>query len=231
MCDEVVLCVVCLGELEWCGNVSRCVWVGCVFRLRVSLSPPVARPREGRTSSIPQRADVRCEPIGRNLGWRSCKQSSVCAVSELRNHVKIHSYAQLLVYKSKSKKLKQSINIDCNGIFHMVARRSLKQIWVVCDIDKTIIVVDTDAKMPIKTIPQPAVITADGPFKPHDVTVGVDFAVVTFLQPGVNVGYLAKFSAVDFSLQVVKRVGGDPHLYTNLFAPSDFVCSLLFRCG
>ncbi|MEZ4650222.1 MAG: YncE family protein [Candidatus Eisenbacteria bacterium] len=99
-----------------------------------------------------------------------------------------------------------------DGIFHMWANTTGKQLWVNNDIDKTTTVIDTRDLSVIATVDTPADLVAMGG-KPHDVIVGPHnrFAYVSVLTPGDN-DYVVQYDAHSFEEVGRAAVGKDPHL-------------------
>lgn len=88
----------------------------------------------------------------------------------------------------------------------------LGQMWVVNDIDKTMTVIDLKTKQVLATVPIPADLAPD--FKPHDVTVTSDSAIVSLIGAnGSDEGWLIKYSGKSFQETNRVKVGGDPHLF------------------
>ena len=98
------------------------------------------------------------------------------------------------------------------GVFHMWNHGTLRQFWVVADVDKSMTVIDLDTRAVLATVPIPADLEAD--FKPHDITVTPDSAIVTLLgTTDPSVGYLVKYSGSTFEETARLEVGGDPHVF------------------
>lgn len=94
------------------------------------------------------------------------------------------------------------------GVFHMWNHGTLRQMWVVCDVDKTMTVISLDTKEVLATVPLPEDLAAD--FKPHDMTVSADAGIVSLIGPGS--GWLVKYSGEDFSEEARLQVPADPHM-------------------
>lgn len=98
-----------------------------------------------------------------------------------------------------------------SGVFHMYYHQIPAQIWVVCDISKTLTVIDLDTFALIdQSVPIPADLVAN--YAPHDITVGADFAIVTLIGPADS-SWLIKYSTD--TLQEVDRlqVPGGAHIF------------------
>jgi DNA-binding beta-propeller fold protein YncE len=97
------------------------------------------------------------------------------------------------------------------GVFHMWNNNTLGQMWVVCDIDKTLTVISLRTKQVLATVPIPRDLAIE--FKPHDVTVTATSAIVSLIgAPGNPDGWLVNFSGKSFKEVSRRKVSGDPHL-------------------
>ena len=99
-----------------------------------------------------------------------------------------------------------------DGIFHMWANATGKQLWVNNDIDNTTTVIDTRNLSVITTVDTPADLVAMGG-KPHDVIVGPHnrFVYVSVLTAAEN-DYVVQYDAQSFEEVGRAAVGKDPHL-------------------
>ena len=98
------------------------------------------------------------------------------------------------------------------GVFHMWNNGTLGQMWVVNDIDKTMTVIDLRTKQVLATVPIPTDLATN--FKPHDVTVTSESAIISLLGAnGSDEGWLIKYSGKSFQETNRVKVGGDPHLF------------------
>ncbi|MDX1414393.1 MAG: YncE family protein [Candidatus Promineifilaceae bacterium] len=100
-----------------------------------------------------------------------------------------------------------------NGVFHMWADSSGRQLWVTNEDDKTATVIDTHTLQVITTVPMPADLVAQGG-KPHDVILDRSgrFAYVTMLGFAGPNDYVVQFSTKTFGELKRAPVGKDPHL-------------------
>jgi len=99
-----------------------------------------------------------------------------------------------------------------SGVFHMWGNRELGQLWVVCDVDKELTVIDLESRAVLATVPIPADLEPD--FKPHDVTVTAGGALVTLLgETDPETGFLIAYDGATFAEVARLEVGGDPHLF------------------
>eukprot|EP01084_Bolivina_argentea_P290304 498621_1 len=117
---------------------------------------------------------------------------------------------------------KQAAVVDgCQGQFHQ-AYNFENQLWVVCDIDLTILVINVPNKKIMKSI---KIKNING-FKPHDITTTTPYTYVTLLstEPTTeDIGWIIQYSTQ--TLKELKRIqiGSDPHVYSdtnNLYAVS-----------
>ncbi len=98
------------------------------------------------------------------------------------------------------------------GVFHMWSHHELGQMWVVNDIDKTMTIIALETKNVLATVPIPTDLAPQ--FKPHDITVTRDGAIVTLLaDPPSPLGYLVKYSGTTFQEVGRLQVTGDPHIF------------------
>lgn len=117
---------------------------------------------------------------------------------------------RVLVYDALRLRRKDEIPTG-QGVFHMWNNRTLGQLWVVNDVDKTMTVISLSNKQVLATVPIPADLAVD--FKPHDITVTGSSAIVTLLGDASNPdGWLVKFSGCTFQEEDRLRVGADPHV-------------------
>ncbi|KST62540.1 hypothetical protein BC008_10430 [Mastigocoleus testarum BC008] len=118
---------------------------------------------------------------------------------------------RVLVYDALRLRRKAEIPTG-RGVFHMWNNGTLGQMWVVNDIDKTMTVIDLRMKKVLATVSIPADLAPN--FKPHDVTVTSDSAIVSLLSAnGSDEGWLIKYSGESFQETNRVKVGGDPHLF------------------
>jgi YVTN family beta-propeller protein len=99
-----------------------------------------------------------------------------------------------------------------DGVFHMWADPTERQLWVVNDVDKTLTVINTKTLAVITTIPTPADLVAAGG-RPHDVILDPvsRFAYITMIGlPGPDV--VVQYSTATFAEVGRTEVGEDPHL-------------------
>lgn len=87
---------------------------------------------------------------------------------------------QVLAYDQRNFRLRAIMPVGA-GIFHMFADQAATFLWVVCDIDKTIVVIDMKNFVTVKTIPIPAELAVHG--QPHDIVVDFEgrYAYVTII--------------------------------------------------
>ena len=127
--------------------------------------------------------------------------------------------SRVLVYDALRLRRVTEIPTD-SGVFHMWNHGTLRQMWVVCDVDKTMTVISLDSKEVLATVPIPADLTEN--YKPHDITVTPTDAIVTLIHDqGEPTGWLVKFSGSTFEEIDRKEVPGDPHVMYWGFETSD----------
>ena len=100
-----------------------------------------------------------------------------------------------------------------DGVFHMWADATGRQLWVANDVDNTATVIDVRTLEVLATVPMPADLVAMGG-KPHDVIVerGGRYAYLTILGlPGAN-DYVIQYDTKTFAEVNRAAVGKDPHL-------------------
>jgi len=125
---------------------------------------------------------------------------------------------QLLVYDTTTLQQVDIIPLQCNGIFHQFYNFN-NQLWVVCDQDNTLLVIDTQTRTAIQTITIDLENVPAG-YIPHDLTTSKDYAYVTLLGPGSD-GYVIQYSTQSFQEERRIAVGGDPHVWVDCCAITD----------
>ncbi|CAA0107216.1 Uncharacterised protein [BD1-7 clade bacterium] len=105
------------------------------------------------------------------------------------------------------------------GVFHMWNHGTLRQMWVVNDVDKTLTVISLDTKEVLTTVAMPTDLV--GAYKPHDITVTATSAIVSLIGPANEQSWLVEFSGSTFQEIDRLQVPGDPHLMYWGFADSD----------
>jgi len=110
------------------------------------------------------------------------------------------------------------------GVFHMWGSNVTRQLWVNCDIDNTMVVIDMRTLDTVAVIEAPADLVAQGA-KPHDVFVSPDgfFAYVSFLGIPGGPGYVVQYDALTREEIGRAMVGDDPHLSMTLRNPYLYV--------
>ncbi|MCA9726979.1 MAG: YncE family protein [Candidatus Eisenbacteria bacterium] len=100
-----------------------------------------------------------------------------------------------------------------NGVFHMWATPTGRQLWVNNDVDNTTTVIDTRDLSVIATVDTPADLVAMGG-KPHDVIVGPfgRLAYVSVLGVAGDDDYVVQYDTRHFREVGRAAVGKDPHL-------------------
>ena len=99
------------------------------------------------------------------------------------------------------------------GVFHMWDSPNDRSLWVVNDIDNTLSEINQYNFHPLKTVPIPADLVAQGG-KPHDVIVDPSgkFVYTTVIGFSDNRSYVLKYSTI-IPLELARmEVGGDAHL-------------------
>ena len=131
-----------------------------------------------------------------------------------RNQVFVGDRAnnRVAVFDARSYDLEGTVPCG-NGIFHMWATPTGRQLWVNNDIDNTTTVVDTRHLSVITTVDTPADLVAMGG-KPHDVIVGPfgRFVYVSVLGVSGENDYVVQYDARRFEEVGRAAVGKDPHL-------------------
>jgi DNA-binding beta-propeller fold protein YncE len=99
------------------------------------------------------------------------------------------------------------------GVWHMWADPLGTQLWVTCDVEKVATVIHPVTLQPIRTVPMPADLLAQGG-RPHDVIIDPfrRFAYVSVLGVAGASDYVARFSMTTFEEVGRAAVGKDPHL-------------------
>ena len=133
--------------------------------------------------------------------------------SSRRNRVFVGDRAnnRVVVFNRRNFRVETTVPAG-NGVFHMWADPTERQLWVVNDGDNTITVIDTKTLAVITTIPTPADLVAAGG-RPHDVILdpASRFAYVSMIGvPGPDV--VVQYSTATFSEVGRTEVGEDPHL-------------------
>lgn len=103
-----------------------------------------------------------------------------------------------------------SVN-TCSGLFHMYYHQIPNQMWVTCEISKTLTVIDLTSFTVInQNVAVPANLTAS--YYPHDVTVGSNFAIVTMIgQPASS--WLIKYATSNRTVIASRQVCGNAHIF------------------
>eukprot|EP01084_Bolivina_argentea_P161750 281545_1 len=116
--------------------------------------------------------------------------------------------SQLYVYDTTTL---QRVDIipACNGIFHQFYNER-NQLWIVCDIDLSILVINTETRKQIKTINIKYI--QNSGFKPHDITSSREYTYVSLLKPD-NIGIVIQYSTQTLEETNRIQITGDPHLY------------------
>ena len=99
------------------------------------------------------------------------------------------------------------------GVFHMWADPSGRELWVVNDLDEDLSVIDTHARRPLARVPLPADLLAGSAF-PHDVTVGPRFVYVSIIAPDHDGDWVVQLERGRGGAWVERGrlvVGDDPH--------------------
>lgn len=127
--------------------------------------------------------------------------------------------SRIIVYDSTKLAKKREVLID-NGVFHIWYYERTNQLWVTCDIDKTVVVICTLKWVVIKSIPIPNEFKDN--YTPHDITVTYYGAVVTLLDKNVVAdehknnsfgdGYLIRYDFNTFKETGRLKVAADPHV-------------------
>lgn len=125
---------------------------------------------------------------------------------------------RVLVYDASRLALKAEVPTG-KGIFHMWNHGGLGQMWVVCDVDKVLTVISLETKEVLATVPIPAELATE--YKPHDMTVTADGAIVSLLGAAGDEDWIIKYSGSDFTEVARLQVPGDPHLMHWGFEGSD----------
>eukprot|EP01084_Bolivina_argentea_P039705 73371_1 len=110
---------------------------------------------------------------------------------------------------------RKHVEFGCNGIFHTFYNE-LNQLWIVCDIDKTILIMDTNRRTKIKTI---KIKQLPEGYKPHDITCSYFYGYVTLINPNDKTvpGYVIQYDTKTFKEVNRLSIGGDPHLFMDPF--------------
>jgi YVTN family beta-propeller protein len=119
---------------------------------------------------------------------------------------------QVVVLRASDYSVETTIPVG-QGVFHMWADKSGKQLWVNNDIDNTTSVIDLNSLQVIATVPTPADLVSMGG-KPHDVFLGPlgNFAYVSVVGISGVSDYVVQFSTKTFQETGRAAVGKDPHL-------------------
>lgn len=122
---------------------------------------------------------------------------------------------RLVIYKAVGCELIYDGYVEtAAGLFHsMITQRGAEYpiIATTCDIDNVIVVHDLTTRRLLGTM-QPPQAVVDAGAKPHDITTNGDYIFATFLAGENGVGYVASYSADDFSLMAVFETAADPHV-------------------
>jgi len=119
---------------------------------------------------------------------------------------------QVVVFNSSNYSVETTIPVG-QGVFHMWADRTGKQLWVNNDIDNTTSVIDLRTLQVVATVPTPADLVSMGG-KPHDVFLGPlgKLAYVSVIGVSGASDYVVQFSTRTFQETGRAAVGKDVHL-------------------
>lgn len=119
---------------------------------------------------------------------------------------------RIVVFKSPGYHVEATVDVGA-GVFHMWGDRRNGNLWVSCDIDDTLSVVDMQHLRVVATVPLPADLVALGGH-PHDVFVDPrgDRAWVTLVGVSGATDWVVGYDARTFTEVARAEVGGDPHV-------------------
>jgi len=119
---------------------------------------------------------------------------------------------QVVVFRASDFSVETTIPVG-QGVFHMWADKSGKQLWVNNDIDNTTSVIELNSLQVIATVPTPGDLVSMGG-KPHDVFLGPlgKLAYISVVGVSGASDYVVQFNTRTFQETGRAAVGKDPHL-------------------
>lgn len=119
---------------------------------------------------------------------------------------------RVVVFRNPSFEVEATVDVGA-GVFHMWGDRVNGNLWVNCDVDNTVSVVDMKSLAVVATIPVPADLVALGG-KPHDVFVSPlgKRAWVTMIGVDGPTDWIVEYDAKSFQEVSRAEIGDDPHV-------------------